>query len=247
MQVKLFHREGRNIKLTDQGLHLQRRASEIVHLEETTKLEVGGHPGALQIVLAGPEILLSRMGVQVSQMIRKKFPQAKFEFHATNDEGALELVSLGEAHLALVTADIPPHKKLTSKTLEETKFQTYVGKAHPLYKKAKAKKVIPVEEVLSHSFVSPSNPLLGQVGVKQSLDGWRDDQFPRKIDYLASSLKLLEELVVEGHAIAYLPDYFCEEKNVEMLKISGCPYYCKQKVKLVSRNPKEIGWLNQIF
>lgn len=247
LQVKLFHREGRNIKLTDQGLHLQKRASEIVQLEETTKVEVGGHPGTLQIVLVGPEILLSKMGIQVSETIRKKFPQAKIEFHTTNDEKALELVSLGEAHLAIVTSDIPSHRKLTSKTLEDTKFQTYVGATHPLYKKAKAKKIVSVEEVLNYSFVSPSNPLLGQVGAKQSLDGWRDDQFPRKVDYLTSSLKLLEELVVGGHAIAYLPDYFCEEKNMEILQISGCPYYCKQKVKLVSRSSKDIGWLNQIF
>jgi DNA-binding transcriptional LysR family regulator len=247
LQIKLFHREGRNIKLTDQGRHLQKRASEIVRLEESAKIEVSGHLGTIQVVIAGPEILLSKMGVDLGQKIRKLFPLARIEFQATNDEDALELVNLGEAHLAIVTADIPAQKKLTAKTLEETKFQTYVGATHPLYKAAKAKKTIPVDEVLKYSFVSPSNPLLGKVGAKQSLDGWRDDQFPRKVDYLTSSLKLLEELIVGGHAIAYLPDYFCEKKEVEMLRISGCPYYCKQKVKLVARNPKDTGWINQIF
>lgn len=247
LSIKLFHREGRNIKLTDQGRLLQRRASEIVQLEESAKIEVAGLQGSIQIVIAGPEILLSKMGVSFSQMIKKKYPLAFFEFHATDDETALEQVIRGEAHLAIVTADIPTQKELSVKILEEAKFQTYVGEGHTLYAAAKSKKTIHIDEVLKYPFVSPSNPLLGKVGLKQSLDGWRDDQFPRKVEYLTSSLKLLEELVLNGKAIAYLPDYFCEKLKVEMLKISGCPYSCSQKVKLVARNPKDISWLNQIF
>jgi len=92
-----------------------------------------------------------------------------------------------------------------------------------------------------------AHSLLGQVGAKQSLDGWRDDRFPRKIDYRTSSLKTLEEFVVSGLAIAYLPDYFCENKALQTLKISGCPYACTQKVRLVAKNPRDIGWLNRLF
>jgi len=247
LSVKLFHREGRNIKLTDQGRLLQRRGSEIVQLEESAKIELAGLQGTIQIVISGPEILLSHMGLTYVQNIKKKYPLANFEFHSTDDESAIEQVIRGESHLAIVTSDIPTQKNLTSKLLDEAKFQTYVGPGHALYKSAKLKKTILVEEALKHAFVSPSNPLLGKVGLKQSLDGWRDDQFPRKVEYLTSSLKLLEELLLSGKAIAYLPDYFCKSKNVELLKISGCPYSCTQKVKLVSRNSKDLGWLNQIL
>ena len=85
------------------------------------------------------------------------------------------------------------------------------------------------------------------VGAKQSLDGWRDDQFPRKIEHTTSSLKILEQLVVNGDAIAYLPSYFCETIPIELLKVSGCPYTCMQKIKLVAKIPKDTSWLNQIF
>ena len=247
LSVKLFLREGRNIKLTDQGRLLQLRASEIIRLEESARIEVGGHQGTIQIQIAGPEILLSKMGLTLTASIKKKLPKSQFEYHAADDETALEQVIRGEAHLAIVTIEVPPGKELTSKLLGEAKFQTFVGPGHPLYSAAKAKKTFAVEEVLKHPFVSPSNPLLGKVGIKQSLDGWRDDMFPRKVDYLTSSLKTLEEFVVNGQAIAYLPDYFCRNLNLEILKITGCPYSCTQKVKLVARNPKEIGWLNQIF
>ena len=247
LSIKLFHREGRNIKLTDHGKLLQRRASDIVRLEESTRNEVGGHQGTIQVVIAGPEVLLSKMGLSISASLKKKFPQARFEYHSTNDEAAVQEVTRGEAHLALITSDLPLEKTIASKIIGQAKFHTFVGQGHPLYSIAKANRSIPVEEVLKYPFVSPSHPLLGKVGLKQSLDGWRDDEFPRKVEYLTSSLKTLEELVQNGLAIAYLPDYFCESSDLRILKITGCPYSCSQKVKLIARSPKEIGWLNQFF
>jgi len=219
LSVKLFSREGRNIQLTDQGRLLQRRASDIVRLEEDTRIEVGGHAGSLQVVIAAPEILLSKMGLELSLMIQKKFPAAVFEYHSADDETAIEQVKRGEAHLAITTLDPGSYPDLASKTLGEATFQTFVGVKHPLYARAKAGKTIPVAELLEYPFVSPTNPLLGKVGLKQSLDGWRDDQFQRKIAYRTSSLKTLEEFVVGGIAVAYLPDYFCANLNLQKFKV----------------------------
>lgn len=245
--VNLFTRERRNIRLTDQGRALQQRAAEMVLLEETTRHEVAGHPGTLHVVIAGPEILLSKMGTQVGTQIKKKHPTAVFDFQTAKEDEALEQVDRGEAHLAIISGDHGQKSGMVSKHITDAKFQTYVGAGHPLFALAKAKKTVPVEEVLKHAFVSPDHPLLGKVGAKQSLDGWRDDQFPRKIGYLTSSLKILEELVVSGRAIAYLPGYFCESLPLEYLKVVGCPYTCVQKIRLVARNPKDTSWINQIF
>ncbi|HWU44165.1 MAG TPA: LysR family transcriptional regulator [Bdellovibrio sp.] len=247
LSTRLFQRDGRNIRLTDQGRLLQRKASEIVQLEEAARVQVSGHHGKLQVVIAGPEILLSKMGLSFTRTVKKKYPNSQFQFHACSDEEALEQIERGEAHVAFVTADIGPKRDLEFKIIEETKFQTCVGEGHPLFNVAKSKKTTPVEEVLQYPFVSPSNPLFGKVGVKQSLDGWRDDQFPRKVEFLTSSLKILEEVVSQGRAIAYLPDYYCEKLDVQILKISGCPYSCVQKVKIAARSPKDIGWLHQVF
>ena len=60
LSVTLFSREGRNIRLTDHGRLFQKRASEIVQLEEAARLELAGHEGAIQVVIAGPEILLTK-------------------------------------------------------------------------------------------------------------------------------------------------------------------------------------------
>jgi len=247
LSVSLFSREGRNIRLTDHGKFFQKKASEIVQLEESARLELAGHEGKIQVGIAGPEILLSEMGISVSNQLIRDFPKTSFEFHSVNDEGAIGQVARGEAHLAIVTADVPDHLGLSKKILSEPQFQTVVGEKHPLYAAARSKKVVPVEKVLEHSFVSPNLPLLGKVGLKQSLDGWRDDRFPRRVDFLTSSLKIIEELVTRGRALAYLPDYYAKRINVEVLKISGCPYSCSQKVWLVAKNPKDRSWLKTLF
>src|SRR3954468_674100 len=72
LSVKLFSREGRNIRLTDHGRLLQLRASEIIQREEAAKIEIAGHLGSFQAVLTGPEVLLSRMGISISAEIRKR-------------------------------------------------------------------------------------------------------------------------------------------------------------------------------
>lgn len=247
LSVGLFVREGRGIRLTDHGRLFQKRAAEIVQLEEAARLELAGHEGAIQVVIAGSEILLSEAGISISDELRRKFPKSSFEYRSVNDDEALLQLQRGEAHLAIVTADVPSHLGLETKAISEVRFQTVVGKGHPLYAAVRAKKAVAVEDLLTHAFVSPSHPLLGKVGLKQSADGWRDDQFPRRVGYLASSLKVLEELVVRGKALAYLPDYYAKKLDVEVVKVTGCPYSCVQKMKLVAKNPKERGWMNQWF
>lgn len=243
LSVKLFSREGRGIRLTEEGRLLQRRVSEIIKLEESARLELSGPKGVIQIKVAGAEILLSNWGLDFCQEIKKKYPLAQFEFIATDDKDALEKVENGEVHLAIVT-NVSTHNNLTYKSIGEATFKTYVGKKHQLSKK---KKSVDVVELLDYAFVSPNRAFLGKVGSKQSLDGWRDDQFPRKVEYLTSSLKILEEIVVSGRAVAYLPEYLGESLGLELINVHGCPYSCQQKIKVVAKNPKEISWLNWIF
>ena len=85
-----------------------------------------------------------------------------------------------EAHLAIVIFGVSSNSNLSSKVLGESEFQPYVGENHPLCSKAKSKNTLPIDEVLGHSYASLSIPLVGKVGAKQSLGGWRDDEFPEK-------------------------------------------------------------------
>ena len=160
-----------------------------------------------------------------------------------DENKALEKLENGEVHLVLTTGDVPSN--LSVKNLGEAKFQTVVGVGHPLY--SKSKESIAVEKVLEHPFVSAVHPIYGKVGKKQSPDGWRDDEFPRKIGYLTTSLSLMTQLVEQGKALAYIPDYLARDLKIEVLKVKGCPYTCIQDIKLVAKRPEDRSWLKQLF
>jgi DNA-binding transcriptional LysR family regulator len=249
LQVKLFERAGRNIKLTDHGHILKLRASQIILLEEAAKFEMAGRDGRISVIIAGPEVLIAKFGIELSQKIKKRFENTVFEFIACTEDEAMNKVKNREAHFAVITQDSTSDFK--SVTLREASFLTVAASKHELANFQKKHGSVAVEKVLPFDFASPNKALLGVVGNKQSLDGWRDDKFQRKIGYLSSSLKLIEEMVSSGEALAYLPDYlahpYLQAKQWSILNVTGCPYSCKQKIKVIVKGPIEVGWIKQIM
>ena len=243
--AKLFARQGRNIVLTEHGRVLQVRAAEIIRLEQAARLEIQGKTGQLNVVMAGSEIVLGGLAFEVVTRIRKRYQRSTFEFVSVSDEEAIRMVSHGSAHLGLVTSAVP--KTLKSSSLKSCKFQTAVGGGHPLWAAAQAGKNIPVEKLLEHSFVCPSRGLLGRIQNEQSADGWRDDIFPRRIDFVTSSPKLIESIVMSGMGVAYLPDYLISRMGAQVVKVSGCPYGCEQDIRLVAHKPENFGWMSVLF
>ncbi len=243
--VSLFYKQGRNIRLTPEGIALKKRASQIVQLTEDTKVEIGGTKGTLNIVISAEEILQTKFGLELSQVIQKNYPNARFQFQIQPESKVLQQVQEGEVHFGIITGEAP--NTLSSKVLTKVEFKTCVSRKHPLLKKYSQSAKIPVEDVLKHSFVSPDQALLGRVTTSASLDGWRDDKFPRSIQYRASGLKVMEELIGQGHAIAYLPDYFVQSLDLIPLNITGCPYSCHQTVRLICKEPKSLGWMDKVW
>ncbi|MGZ3790517.1 MAG: LysR family transcriptional regulator [Bacteriovorax sp.] len=249
LQVKLFERLGRNIKLTDHGHVLKARASQIVQLESAAKLEISGSVGQISVNIAGPEVLLAKFGVEFTHAVRAKFSNAVFEFITCSEDEAMDKIRAREAHFAFITQDSSSEFK--SKNIAEATFLTVASSDHPLSRFQKLNKSIPVEKLLQHEFVSPKRAILGEVGSKQSVDGWRDDKFQRTINFKSSSLKLIEELVSKGKALAYLPDYlakpYISSNQWTVLKVTECPYSCHQKVKLITKSPIDAGWIRQLM
>ncbi len=125
-------------------------------------------------------------------------------------------------------------------------FKICVSKEHVLYKRH-GSKAIPIGEILKHPFVSPESAILGKTSSSASIDGWRDDKFPRQIKYKVCGLKLMEDLIRSGLALGDLPDYFIEASNLVPLKVTGCPYTCLQTVRVVAKDPTTLGWLNKLW
>lgn len=246
LQTQLFFRVGRGIKLTPEGKLLKVKAAKIVGLEEDVRYELKGKDsGGLNIYISSEEVLQTTFGLELISNIKKKLPLAKAHFLIREEAKAIEQVREGESHLAFVTRDTP--KDLKSKTIAKVNFQTCASKKHPLLKKYNSKKAIDISELLEFPFVSPDTAILGRIVNSSSNDGWRDDKFPRKIQYKVCGLKLMENLIQSGEALGHLPDYFIKNSGLTPLQITGCPYTCKQTVRVVAKDPSSLGWLRQLW
>jgi DNA-binding transcriptional LysR family regulator len=242
LQIQLFYKSGRGIRLTPEGELLKVKATEIIRLEEDAKIELMGHEaGSFNITIASEEILQTSFGIELARKIRKLFPKARIQFLTENDSDVVKRISDGEIHLAITSAEVP--SGLVSKIIAKAEFKTCSGKTHPLAKL----KVVPVEKLLEHSFVSPEDFILGRIVKSSTTDGWRDDKFPRKISFKTGSLKMLENLIQDGLALGYLPDYYIKETSLVPLKVTGCSYTCHQTIRLVAKDPSALGWLNTLW
>lgn len=246
LQTPLFFKSGRGIRLTPEGMHLKKKAAQILQLEEDVRLELTGREsGSLNVYISSEEILQTSYGIDLIKIIGDHYPQARTQFLIRGEQKAIEQVMDGEAHLALITLD--PPSDVSAKILAKVEFQTCASKDHPILKKYSPKQAIPIEAILKYPFVSPDSAILGKIAKSSSIDGWRDDKFPRQIKYKVCGLKLMENLIRDGLALGYLPDYFIESSGLIPLKIAGCPYSCHQTVRVIAKDPTALGWLNKLW
>jgi len=245
LNVKLFTRLGRNIVLTTEGKYLKERANQIINLETQTRLEILGQETVFKATIGASETLLSHFGIEIAEKIKKLYPKVQIELVPVEESILIQKINDGEIHLGITT--YTPPSNFDSKKISNVKFQTIVGQKHPLYSIAKKNKEIDISEILKHDFVTPKKEILGSTNKNQSHDGWRDDKFQRKHTFITTSLNTLNSLVEQGHAIAYLPDYYIEGRSFEVLNIIGCPHECKQKVSILTKDKIKLGWINQFF
>lgn len=243
--VSLFYKQGRNIRLTPEGLALKKRAALIVQLEEDAKIELSGKKGTLNVVISAEEVLHTHFGIHLSENIQRAFTHSRFQFLIRTEGKVIQQVQDGEAHFGIVTGEVP--QGLKAKNLSKVEFKTCASAKHPLFKKFSQSSRIPVEEVLKFPFVSPESAMFGKISTSASLDGWRDDKFPRQIRYRACGLKIMENLLQRGHALAYLPDYYVKELDLVNLNVTGCSYSCQQSVKLVCKDPDALSWMSRVW
>ena len=246
LQTPLFFKSGRGIRLTPEGLHLKKKAAAILQLEEDVRLELTGKEiGSLNVYISSEEILQTTYGITLTKAINSLYPNARTQFLIRSEGQAIDQVLDGEVHLALVTSE--PPSDVVSKVISKVEFQTCASREHPILKKYTSRQTIPVEEILKHPFVSPDKFILGRIAKASSIDGWRDDKFPRQIKYKVSGLKLMENMIQAGLALGYLPDYFVSGAGLVPLKVSGCPYSCHQTVRLIAKDPSSLTWLSKFW
>ena len=111
--VKLFHRGSHHIVLTEDGMRLKRRASEIVSLAERTLQEFNSTPQLLQGEISigcGETANMTFLSQQMARF-RQKHPQVRFNIHSATADDIREGMENGlfDLGLLLEPADISRH------------------------------------------------------------------------------------------------------------------------------------------
>ncbi len=240
--TSLFLRSRQRLKLTEAGAHLLGRAQDLLALEARVRDEIGAGEVNPELVISGREILLGEFSGPFVERLRREHPLSRVVLRNNSGDEAIREVEADRAHIAL-GIQVPP-RDWVSRKIGQLESVTCVGPGHPLYR---TRGPVSIREVLKHGFVSPNLPLFGRVEARRSMDGWRDDVHPRRIDYVVESLSLIRKLLETGKALAYIPSFWSANLDARILKIEGCGFRNHFEVYASAKRAKDIGWLGRIF
>lgn len=101
--TELFHRSGRSITLTDEGLLLKRRALEILDLENRTVEEIKGTEEVIEgVVTVGcGEFAAVETLAKICQEFKKKYPGVQIALHTGTADTILEMMNKGLVDVGL--------------------------------------------------------------------------------------------------------------------------------------------------
>lgn len=102
--VKLFKRSSHSVVLTDEGLLLKRRASEIVELSRKTKLEFSSGAAELsgEIAIGSGEFLTVDKLCEMMAQFKELHPLVKFKIFSSNSDSIKERIDSGILDIGLV-------------------------------------------------------------------------------------------------------------------------------------------------
>ncbi|MFM2089103.1 MAG: hypothetical protein RLZZ237_3972 [Pseudomonadota bacterium] len=251
----LFDRSAKQLVLNTSGQLLLDRAATLLALADQTRSDIMGEKAMLDCRLGGPAILLWRQGRGLAQALRG-YPQASLRMLAMFEEEALAALARGDIDAALVTGEVldgrgehwSPEWQTTP--LGSVTLHLVAGRTHPLLAQLPQGEDgllhASSAEVLQHDFACPSRSLFcgAQRGARS--DGWRDDALPRKIRYWSDDLQLLLGFVKSGDALAYLPEFALEDRELLRIQVDDCAFECREQVALVWNRKQAGDWLQRL-
>ncbi len=201
--VKLFIREGRNVRLTPTGQLLYERAKQIHNLMEDTKREIKESlsPNTGTVRIAFPISMAAHTLPSIIYAFRKKYPEAKFEMNNALFNDLIGGVKKGDYNIA-ITAPIPNDKQdsqIKSRILFREEIVALLPLHHPLAKR----KEISLLELKDDPFcILPESYMFHQL----VLDSCRNAGFEPEIAFEGTDIDALKGLVSAGLGVALMPE-----------------------------------------
>ncbi|MBD2360600.1 LysR family transcriptional regulator [Anabaena minutissima FACHB-250] len=204
--VRLFHRIGRHIEITDAGKLLQGEAQKIidhVHLTERGLRELNNlQRGELKI---GASLTVGNYWLpeKISQF-KQLYPGIFINCRLGNAEEICEGTAVGMYDLGLVTGDIKSslQHSLEQNEVGSDRLQIVVGKSHPWYQSTE----IYLDELFNTSWVMRESGSGAQQMFEQALQSWGIE--PSKLDVVLNlnTSEMVKAVVESGVGAAALPE-----------------------------------------
>lgn len=241
LEVSLFLREGRKIILTDQGLRIAQRCKLILEQIESQLYQRKTSETEQEHLRIGSfEVFTTYF---IGALVKQEFGKARLtilELTPGHLETALEdrSIDYGITYLPIPNASLD-FLKIGTLT---TNLYAVQGSAFDFKK---------WDEV---PFAVPVTPVTGSPNRVKGLDGWPDDKIPRYRKYQVTMMETALELVRQGLAIAFLPDFIVSlhnkncalklvkiKKRLEKIDFKQDVYLVKRKSTAEDKNSKKIA------
>lgn len=210
--IKLFHRVGRRIEITDAGKLLQIEAQKIldqVALTERGLRELNNlQQGELRL---GASLTVGNYWLpdKISQFKRQ---HSGIVINCTlgNAEEICDGTATGRFDLGLVTGEIKPalQSQLEIEVVGSDRLQIVVGTAHPWFRQSK----ISVEELKATSWVMREPGSGTQQQFEQVLHQWAIDPAQLEVIFVLSSSEMVKAVVESGVGAAAIPKLMVEKE-----------------------------------
>jgi DNA-binding transcriptional LysR family regulator len=204
--VKLFHRIGRHIEITEAGKLLEVEAPKI--LEQVALTERGLRE--LNDLQRGELKLGSSLTIG-NYWLPSKISQFKLQYPGIfvnctlgNAEEICEGTATGLFDLGLVTGEVKASLKscLEEEVVGSDRLQIVVGKSHPWF----GRKKIPLTELATTSWVMRESGSGAQQMFEQALQNWGIDLNKLNVVLVLSSSEMVKAVVESGVGAAAIPE-----------------------------------------
>lgn len=204
--VRLFHRMGRRIEITEAGTLLQAEARKVldqVALTERGLRELNNlQRGELKL---GSSFTIGNywLSDKISEF-KRQYPGITVDCTLANAEEICEGAAMGLFDFGLVTGDVKPSHRsfLEQEVVGSDRLQIVVGKSHPWF----GQKQILLEELLTTGWVVRESGSGTQQVFEQALQSWGIDVTQLEIILVLNSSEMVKSVVENGVGAAAISE-----------------------------------------
>lgn len=219
-QVKLFHRVGRKVQITDAGLLLQQEAKKIleqVHLTERNLRELNNlQRGELKL---GCSLTIGNYWLpsKISQF-KQQYPGITVHCTLGNAQEIVAGTVAGHFDLGLMTGDVKLAVKnnLLRHQVGNERLQIVVGQSHPWFQR----EYVSVDELLKTAWVMREAGSGAQQMFEQALQSWGVDLTQLNIVLVLNSSEMVKAVVEGGVGAAAIPELMAS-KEIQLKTLKG--------------------------